>query len=96
MKVLQRRIRQILLKYPQTRDDDKLLMLYVWIAEKPSLKNITFMGFANEFKGGKLSHPMTIVRNRAKLQEKDVMVRGKLYDKRHNYQKEFVKQINNV
>ncbi|MCF8430263.1 MAG: hypothetical protein K9G64_09040 [Bacteroidia bacterium] len=72
---------KILKDNPETRDDDMLLIISVW--ELQDLKETdSYLQFKELFLNGKLAIPETIRRSRAKIQEENVSLRGKLYEKR--------------
>ena len=73
-------VAQVLLDKPETRDDDVLLMLTIWEIQAGRIQ--TYSDFKDSFLRGKLAIPATITRSRRKLQEDNISLRGKLYDKR--------------
>lgn len=84
-------IQQILTSYPDTRDNDRLLMLKVWAFENPRLRddpNFSFKQFGNVFKDGYYTDPESIRRTRQKIQESYYHLRGKNYKNRKNYSEE--------
>lgn len=81
-------IKQILIVYPETRDNDNLLLFKVWEIEYrklysifTSVKNLRDMLVSN-----KLSHFETIRRNRQYLQAKYPELRGSRYIDRKTIQ----------
>lgn len=75
-------VTQFLQNYPETRDNDRLLMLKVWAHECPNLRNsdTSFKGgFAEPFLGGSFADPESIRRTRQKVQEANPFLRGRKY-----------------
>lgn len=71
---------------PETRDNDKLLILKIWGHQNPKLRqqDFSFISFAEDFLKSNYAEPSTITRSRRKLQEKHPELRGKLWNERHN------------
>lgn len=85
-------VSNVLLNQPETRDDDLLLILKIW--EIQSLGTINkYSEFKEMLLSGKLAIPATITRSRRKLQENNVQLRGKLYEKRKEQEKLVNSQI---
>ena len=88
----------ILTEIPETRDNDILLIQEVW---KTQSRNVSVVDLLNEpvgllfemMKGKLLSHPSSIKRVRAKLQEQCPNLRGEAYNKRHKLQKEVLNDL---
>jgi len=76
----------ILTKFPETRDNDRLLMFRVWAEEDPDLRNQgqLLRRFANAFIRGDFSDPESIRRSRQKAQEQHPELRGISYNIRHH------------
>lgn len=85
-------VRAILTLYPETRDNDNLLLLKVWETEDPELENKFYTYFSNMFLSGKLSHFESVRRTRQKLQQEYPHLRGKRYIERQTKQKEETEQ----
>lgn len=90
-------VRRILTDIPETRDNDRLLMVEVWKMESPSLMAF---GYASDFTDnlikGRFSCPKSIARARALIQAKEVELRGETYGYRHKVEEPEVRQnINN-
>lgn len=70
---------------PETRDDDRLLILKIWAHQNPDLRNndYSFIDFAGGFLKNSYADPESIRRTRQKLQQEIPEVRGKLYSQRH-------------
>lgn len=85
-------IADILLKQPDTRDDDNILCFRVWkrqgARERWSFKKLKYNVIIN-----KLASPETIGRSRRRLQEKNPHLRGALYKQRHNAEENMRNQM---
>lgn len=90
-------VKRILTNYPETRDNDKLLILKVWAEQNPELRNPSyrFLQFAGDFLENNYIDPESIRRSRQKLQEESPELRGKLYEERHKEGSKTRKDINN-
>ena len=86
LKKLKQKISNYLYGTPKTRDNDMLLQALIWINEYRAMghKDNDLGKFLNYYSRQEFSNPSSIKRCRAKLQEQDPELRGKLYDKRHN------------
>jgi hypothetical protein len=83
---------QVLLEFPETRDNDMVLITKIWdIQSANSIK--TYQQFKDMLILGKLAIPETIRRSRQKIQEENVSLRGKSYEKRKAQEIEMSKQI---
>lgn len=91
-------VKDILIEYPKTRDNDHLLLLYVWTIQNPMLKDKStlFIHFAGELMRGKYAHFESISRVRRKLQENHPELRGDLYNARHTLSKKVRDNIHTV
>ena len=79
-------VKDILTRYPKTRDNDSLLISYVWVQQaggKEYVKDLSFRDFILDFIDKRFAEPSGITRCRRKLQEHDPELRGELYEKRH-------------
>ena len=78
-------VEKILRQYPETRDNDRLLMLKVWAVQNPQLRlsDFTFWSFAKDFINAEYTDPESIRRARQKLQEEIPELRGRSYHQRH-------------
>ena len=85
IKNIQDTVARLLFEQPDTRDDDKLLILKVWAEQNPLLRHpkYSFLGFAVDFLEGKYAEPESIRRSRQKIQEKYPSLRGGKYYERH-------------
>ena len=79
-------VKAILINFPDTRDNDRLLMLKVWSTENNLLrdKNYPFYDFALGFIKKDYSDPESIRRSRQKIQEIYHELRGKTWSIRQN------------
>jgi hypothetical protein len=77
---LVKRITKTLIKYPETRDNDRLLTVKIWQDELP--ENNSLINFLDLYSKGELSSPDTIIRKRRLAQEKLPELRGESFDKR--------------
>jgi hypothetical protein len=78
-----RTVEDILLKCPETRDNDRLLILRVWAKQKPEINETSFWGFADQFLKGYFTDTESIRRTRQKLQELKPELRGETFYLRH-------------
>ena len=83
-------VANVLLNKPETRDDDILLILTIWDIQA---KIESYDQFKSMLMNGQLAIPETIRRSRAKLQEDNVELRGKNYEKRKEIDELMSKQI---
>ena len=92
------KVRDLLIKFPETMDNDNLLILKVWAEENPSIRNkdYKFRDFAFLFRDGKFSPPETIRRTRAKLQEEYENLRGPNYEIRKSRETLIKKDFKNI
>jgi hypothetical protein len=82
----------ILTDYPKTKDDDTLLLTMFWEKQvKFPLKS--YGQFSYLLVNKWLTTPETITRTRRKVQEQYPHLRGKLYEKRKNAEREISKQL---
>jgi hypothetical protein len=79
-------VRMILSEFPETRDNDRLLILKIWAAQEKQLRDegYSFMRFAKKFLDGNFIDTETVRRCRQKLQEMQPGLRGKSYRTRHD------------
>lgn len=84
------KVYSLLTDKPLCRDDDRLLLIEIWIRETQAED---LAGFFNEMLEGSLSHPESIRRMRQKLQEKHPALRGDKYDARHGMEANFCQQL---
>lgn len=82
----ERIVTELLIDYPITRDDDRLLVWLFWRKQFERIDNYTLEMFRSAFLGGMLSPPETITRARRKVQEKHENLRGVSYGSRGDLQ----------
>jgi hypothetical protein len=87
MNVTKELVRQLLEQYPQTRDNDNLLMSLIWRRESH------LFNFFSRFECGKLTSPETIRRCRQSLQKANPELRGKMYELRQKHQAKVKKDL---
>ena len=91
------RVKNILEKYPQARDDDMKLMafaiydFYNW--NKHYIRSKSAEDVCNDIYKGNVPHFTSILRCRQKLQEKCPDLRGKLYEIRKKHAEKVKEQI---
>ena len=99
IKGVEGRVRNILEKHEQTRDDDMKLFAYVILDYFNFNKNYIDSLSANDVIGkiynNKVPHFTSILRCRQKLQEKSPDLRGKLYEKRKKHAEKVKEEIQN-
>lgn len=88
-------VEKLLIHQPQTRDNDKLLILKVWAYQNPQLRdsNYSFTNFAVNYLNGLYADSESITRARRKLQENNPHLRGEKWYERHQEAEEVRKQI---
>lgn len=75
-------VKEILEKYPVTRDNYHILLLEIWARQKPSLTDPDTpfrSGFAREFANGEFASVLSVTRARRKVQEEHPHLRGSTY-----------------
>jgi hypothetical protein len=85
-------VKKLLIKYDSLKDNDKRLILNVWLDQEPTLKDASFVEFTVMFKAGKLCSTESIRRSRQKLQEEFPEFRGKTYKARKGKAQDEVKE----
>lgn len=91
---LQNRIRELLIEYPETRDNDNALIAFLLMdMDFLNLKQITAQDFLMNLKNGDYGSVESITRCRRKLQEKNPDLRGEIWEKRHGYKSEVEAQL---
>ena len=91
-------VEELLVKFPQTRDNDNLLIFKICGVQNPEINDKKYLlhDFAREFINGiKFTDAETIRRTRQKLQEKHSNLRGRSYGNRHCISAQVRKEINN-
>lgn len=90
LKELANKVHTVLLEEPGTRDDDRLLLIEIWIRD--SAPHRTF-DFFRELLNGKIAFPDTVTRIRRRLQEKHEDLRGEKWKSRHHKEKDVCSQL---
>ena len=99
LKDLSKLVESLLTQFPLLRDNDKALVFKIWEHQLKELgKDINKLTINDFFifylsPDINLTNSDTITRARRKKQETIIELRGNLYDKRHNYQDEFKKEV---
>ena len=81
-------VKEVLENYPETRDNDNVLLFRVWETENNMLDYYLYEGFKNMIINGELSHFESIRRTRQLLQSQYPELRGERYNKRKTIEKE--------
>jgi hypothetical protein len=87
MNVTKELVRQLLEQYPQTRDNDNLLMSLIWRKES------NLFNFFSRLESGKLTPAETIRRCRQRLQLDHPELRGTMYELRQKHQSKVKKEL---
>lgn len=98
IKNIQDTVRMILRDVPETRDDDRLLILKVWAQQNPNLRDekITFREFSFAFLRKSYVDPESIRRSRQLIQRKFPHLMGKNRIGRQEAEKEMRDDINGI
>lgn len=89
MKEYYEQVKEILVKYPITRDDDMMLFGQFLFQNGKVGKEETFYNVLASAKKRKLPSYESITRARRKVQEKEPALRGKRYSQRHKIEEEY-------
>lgn len=103
-KLIKVKVADILLRYPETQDNDRELIARYWKSEileeqdeaREKLQSLPYYSldsFLASFMNGKFTHPDTITRARRQIQEKYPAFRGKKYQARMDKQEEVKKNL---
>ena len=97
IKNLEDKVRDILIKHPDTKDNDQMLVSLTWFYHlgKSTVQNMTAWDLLTKLSKNKLPLIESIVRCRRKLQEIDSSLRGEKYNERHKLQTEIKEEIKN-
>ena len=97
IKNLEDKIRDILIKHPETKDNDQMLVSLIWFYHlgRDEVKSLTAWDLLTKLSKNKLPLMESIVRCRRKLQEVDASLRGKKYKERHKLELEVKEEIKN-
>ena len=95
---MQDRVEKILIKIPHCRDCDPYLIYEVWAGEMhlkcgEDINQISLLDTLSLWKNKKISHPSAIMRARRKVQEQNPETRGKVWEQRHEQQREVRKDL---
>ncbi len=85
------KVYSVLSEIPETRDDDKKLLISIW---KRETKTEDLQDFFKEILSGTVSHFESIRRMRQKIQEKHPSLRGEKWDVRHKMEGYVCEQLN--
>lgn len=92
-------VEKLLIEQPHLRDDDNKLLASVWYIEIKQRKlvpeNITGFKVLGLIATKMLSNAESIRRSRAKLQELNVNLRGKIYYERHKHKADVEHELRN-
>jgi hypothetical protein len=106
-KLIKQRVTAILLKFPESMDNDKELIVRYWKQQitdeqdeaRMDLQSIpyyTLDAFLTSFMTGKFEHPDTITRMRRKIQEEYPHLRGAKYNERQKNQEKVKEDLGYV
>jgi len=84
------KVKNILIRNPETRDDDMLLLSLIWNSERVFGDSTDLLASIG---AGELPNPESVRRSRQLLQQENPDLRGDKYKKRQNYVKAFKKQV---
>lgn len=89
------KVMYLLKKHPHLRDDDLKLISTIWYHEAglKETETMTAFEFLQKFSLGSFTHPESIRRVRAKIQEQYADLRGKSYKSRQEESESFKQQI---
>lgn len=93
---LRKMVKEILIKYPKTRDDNPQLTCKVWRWQamelgREDLRNVSFTWFEQQYCKGNMSQGDSITRQSRLLQETHPELRGERREK-----KEFQEEVKNM
>lgn len=90
-------VERILKEFPDTRDNDRLLLLKVWAEQVPELRNnFSFVDFSKIYLSGKLVDTESVRRSRQKIQEQQPQLKGNFHHKRKESEQEMRTNIKTV
>ena len=103
-KLIKTKVADIMLRHPETQDNDRELIVRYWKDEISELQNIarerlqsmpyfTLDGFLATFMTGGFTSPDSITRARRQVQEQYPQFRGKKYKERQARQEEVKKEL---
>lgn len=88
------RIIHYLKEYPETRDNDMLLLSKIWGEEIEG--DIPIQDFFDLLMNGRITHFESVRRLRQRIQEKNPSYRGELFDRRRGFIHELRKQMESL
>ena len=92
-------VRELLIKYPEYRDDDSRLIsafYYTKYGGREAFENISAFQFLKDFAEKRFPLPDNITRVRRKLQEQEPSLRGEKWMERHKLEQETKIDINDL
>ena len=97
IKNLEDKIRDLLIKHPETRDNDQMLVSLTWFFHigRDKVKSLSAWDLLTKLSKNKLPNAESIRRCRQKLQEHNEDLRGKKYEERHKLECEVKEEIKN-
>ena len=96
---IKKTVLKIMMEEPETRDNDRLLILKVWAIQNPLLRSklMSFVEFATYFIKGRYTDTESIRRTRQAIQMKHPELRGKGYkDRKKDLNKEMRDNITTI
>ena len=97
IKNLEDKVRDILIKHPDTKDNDQMLVSLTWFYHlgRDTVKSLSAWDLLTKLSKNKLPNAESIRRCRQKLQEHNKDLRGKKYEERHKLECEVKEEIKN-
>ena len=97
IKNLEERIKFVLSKHPETKDNDPMLTSLIWFYDlgRDKIKKMSAWELMTMLSKGKLINPRSIRRCRCKIQEQNAEFRGEKYKERHRLELEVKNEIKN-
>jgi len=97
IKNVEEKVKNILVKHPDTRDNDQMLVSLMWFYHlgKQNVKDMNAWDLLTKLSKNKLPNAESIMRCRRKLQEHNKDLRGDKYDSRHKLEVERREEIKN-
>ena len=97
IKNLEDKVRDTLIKHPDTKDNDQMLVSLIWFYHlgRDEVKSLSAWDLLTKLSKNKLPLMESIMRCRRKLQEVDESLRGKKYKERHKLELEVKEEIKN-
>jgi hypothetical protein len=91
------KVKALLIKSPELRDNDnRLIANYYYHESDSNLLKITALDFLHQFAEGKFTNPETIRRCRQRLQEECPELRGKLWHEKQHAGGEVRKEVHSL